>query len=78
MSRGQEKTNGIYEMGAANDGRFSIPNRSSSGSYFRQPEIESAHKLAVAVPVLPNELKASAIRQVLRLLKTGFSSMGAI
>lgn len=78
MSCGQEKMTSIYERGAANDDCFSIPNRSGSRSYCQQREIELAHKLAVAVPVLPNELKPPAIREVLRRLTTAFNSRGAI
>lgn len=56
---------------AANDETFSSPHRKHQTPMRQALALGSAHRIAVALPVLPHDLKPPAIREILRLLNAG-------
>lgn len=56
---------------AANDETFFSPHRNYQPPMRQALALGSAHKIAVALPVLPHDLKPPAIREILRLLNAG-------
>lgn len=55
-----------------------VPDRRPCSPNAREPALLSAHKIAVALPVLPSDLKSPAILKILHLLKAGLSSRGGL
>lgn len=70
MSAANKKAAGLGGE-AANDETFFSPHRNNQTTIRQAFALWSAHKIAVALPVLPLDLKPPAIREILRLLNAG-------